>query len=128
MPKNARAAQHDSSHMNKEQEMNYNMNAQRMIDRADPYDQNQQAKREHGKNRAGPGRNSEGSGPPQGARNYKPNRTHQTYQSNNLDITGSKGQGTNPPSGLDNYLKTHTTTPVAAQGGHKNMTMADAQM
>ena len=27
MPKNARAAQHDSSHMNKEQEMNYNMNA-----------------------------------------------------------------------------------------------------
>lgn len=37
-------------------------------------------------------------------------------------------QNINPPSGLDNYLKTHTTTPVAAQGGPKNMTVVDAQM
>lgn len=42
---------------------------------------------------------------------------------------GQKGQSVNPPSGLDNYIKTHSTTPVAAQGaGAKNMTLADAQM
>lgn len=60
-------------------------------------------------------KNTEGGSGQRANRNYKPNRTHQTYQSNNLDLHGTKNQHVaNPPSGLDNYLKSHSTTPSAA--------------
>lgn len=59
-----------------------------------------------------------------GTRNYKPNRTHQTYQSNHLDLNSSKASA-NPPSGLDNYLKSHSTTPSAANV-QKNQSIVDA--
>lgn len=80
VPKNSRIAQHDPGQPNPDQaEMNYKINAQRLLERATDagvYEQAQQMKRGD-KNRAGPGRNSDG--PPGRNRNYKPNRTHQTH-------------------------------------------------